>query len=210
MVYEFYTLNYLLLIVLGLIYYKKYNFNLQLKLFLFFLVYSFFTEAIGYYVAHIVKGNTAVIYNSWNVVSFLFYSYFFLSKIKNKTNKTILKIITVSFIALFILNGIFFRNYLEKVFIENVVFGKIALAVIVIIYFTELLKSDAILNIKKSMYFWISIGILMYSIGFIPVYVVAEYISYSIIFRYITLGLNIIMSCCFITGFVLSKKEYNN
>lgn len=60
------------------------------------------------------------------------------------------------------------------------------------------------------MFFWISIGVLLYNIGFIPVFVIAELIDFRGVFMYITFALNIILSLCFISGFVISKKEFNN
>lgn len=98
---------------------------------------------------------------------------------------------------------------MNQIFISNIILGKILMIVTIMLYYTELLKSDLILNIKESLFFWISLGIFIYSIGFIPVFVIAEYISYQGAFRYITFGLNILMSLCFIIGFLISKKQYN-
>lgn len=205
----FFICNYLLLIVLGFYNYKKIKESIPLKMFLVFLIYSFFTEVAGMFFAYYLKISTAFIYNSWNLVSYLFYTFFFLSKIGNKTKSAFIKGFAAIFIALFLINGLFFQNYVTHIFSNNIILGKILMIVTIMIYFTELLKSDLILNIKESLFFWISIGVFIYSIGFIPVFVVAEYISYQGAFRYITFGLNIIMSLCFITGFLISKKQYN-
>jgi len=205
----FFICNYLLLIVLGFYNYKKIKESFPLKMFLFFLVYSFFTEVAGMFFAFYSKVNTAVIYNSWNVVNYLFYTYFFLGKIENKTKSLFIKGFAAIFIVLFLVNALFFQNYLNHIFKNNIILGKVFMIVVIMIYFTELLKSDLILNIKESLFFWISIGVFIYSIGFIPVFVIAEYISYQGAFRYITFGLNILTSLCFITGFLISKKQYN-
>jgi len=77
-------------------------------------------------------------------------------------------------------------------------------------YFSELLNSDRIISIQKTMTFWISLGVLIYALGYIPVFIIGEFIDYQGIFRSITFGLNIFMSLCFITGFIVSKKEFNN
>lgn len=205
----FFICNYLLLIVLGFYNYKKIKESLPLKTFLFFLVYSFFTEVAGMFFAFYLKVSTAFIYNSWNIVSYLFYTYFFLSKIENKTKSLFIKGFAIIFVALFLINALFFQNYVNHIFKNSIILGKVLMIVVIMIYFTELLKSNLILNIKESLFFWISIGVFIYSIGFIPVFVVAEYISYQGAFRYITFGLNIVMSLCFITGFLISKKQYN-
>ena len=205
----FFICNYLLLIALGIYHYKKIIDSPPLKMFLFFLIYSFFTEVAGMVFAYYLKINTAFVYNSWNIVSYLFYSYFFLSKISSQNKRRLIKIFTIIFIILFLINALFFQKYMNQIFSSNIILGKILMIVTVMLYYTELLKSDLILNIKESLFFWISLGIFIYSIGFIPVFVIAEYISYQGAFRYITFGLNILMSLCFITGFLISKKQYN-
>jgi len=59
------------------------------------------------------------------------------------------------------------------------------------------------------MYLWISIGVFIYAIGFIPAYFMADYTAYIGMFRYMAFTLNIITSLCFIAGFLISKREYN-
>ncbi len=104
----------------------------------------------------------------------------------------------------------FFTNFIERSMDYNIIIGSIIIVVVVLIYLTELLQDDAILNLKGSMFFWISLGALLFNIGFIPVFVIAEFISYSGVFRIITLILNLLMAGCFITGFIISKKEFNS
>jgi uncharacterized Tic20 family protein len=78
------------------------------------------------------------------------------------------------------------------------------------IYYADVLKSNEILDFQKSIFFWISIGVLIFNIGLLPVFVIGELIDWQGIFRYIIFILNIILSLCFITGFIVSKKEFNS
>ena len=71
----FFVFNYLLIILVGLFYYDKLKQSLPLKLFFGFLMYSLVTEIIGTYFAYFAKINNAVIYNSWNIVNYLFFSF---------------------------------------------------------------------------------------------------------------------------------------
>ena len=71
----FFIFNYLLIIVVAVYFYKKYNTNKQLVLFLAFLCYSLLTEISGTYFAHELRINTACIYNTWNIANFLFFSF---------------------------------------------------------------------------------------------------------------------------------------
>ena len=92
---------------------------------------------------------------------------------------------------------------------DSWILGLFFVVLTIMLYYTELLKSDAILNIKYSLFFWISIGALIFNIGILPVFVIGELIDWQGVFKYIILGLNILLSLSFITGFLMSKKEYN-
>jgi len=103
----------------------------------------------------------------------------------------------------------FYVDFLTKFLSINSVIGSILIVISIMIYFSELLQSDEILNLKKSIYFWISLGVLLFNIGFIPVYIIAEFIVFGGVFKIITFLLNLLMISCFVTGFIVSKKEYN-
>mgnify|MGYP006891283974 CR=1 FL=1 len=182
---------------------------MYLKLWLYFLIYSFFNEAISRYIIEIYKVRTIVLNNTWFIVNSFFYLIFYLFKI----NESIKKKLVLSLISSFIVcNGImfFYKDYFNEYFVYSWIIGQLFVVIAIMIYFMELLSSDAILNIKYSLFFWISIGVFIFNIGILPVFVIGELIDWQGIFRYIILGANIIMSLSFITGFIVSKKEYNN
>ncbi|UMB59534.1 hypothetical protein MHL31_10635 [Lutibacter sp. A80] len=98
---------------------------------------------------------------------------------------------------------------MNKFLYLNTVVGSILIVISVLTYYSELLQSDEILYIKKSMFFWISLGVLLFNIGFIPVYIIAEFISFGGVYNIVALFLNLLMVSCFLTGFILSEKAYN-
>jgi len=207
----FYTfpLIYAISIVAGFINYNKYKHNKFLKLFLYFLIYSFFTEVIGIYVGlYLWKSNSSV-YSTWNILNFLFYGYFIYNGIRSKKSKKFIKIITAIFIIVTTINIVFFTRFFIDPMINNTLFSKSLVSIFIIFYFFDILKSDKILNINKSLYFWILLGAFLYNVGFVPAFALVKYTSFFGVFKYITFGLNIIMNLCFITGFIVSKKEFN-
>ena len=175
----FFIGNYLLIILVGILYWYKLKQSLPLKLFMWFLVYSLITEIVGTYFAFYAKINTALIYNTWNLISYLFYSYLFLVIIKNKTKRKVIFYLTLTYLIYELVNTLFYQNYLTDVYAYSTILIKIFLVITILMYFLELLKSDLILNVKESMFFWISLGVLIYSIGFIPVFVLAKLIDYQ-------------------------------
>jgi hypothetical protein len=207
-IYTFATI-YAITILVGILTYSKYSHRKELKLFLFFLIYSFFTEIIGAYLGRVLFITNNFIYNTWNIVNFLFFAFFILSRINTKKKRTFIKILIGLFISLTIINIVFYANFINQFLIYNALLAKFLTVISIIVYFTELLDSDDILNIKNSLYFWICLGVFLYNLAFLPAFALAKYTSFFGSFKYITFGLNIIMNLCFITGFILSKKEYN-
>ena len=201
---------YAVTLLFGIFYYKKYNHNLQLKLWVLFLGYSFVNEIIGFYFAYVLSVRNYVISNTWFLVSAFFYMFFFLNSLKSPTKRKLI----ISFISIFaiynIISILFYRDYQSQYFVDSYILGEFLIVLTILLYYFELLSGDSILNLKYSLFFWISIGALIFNIGLIPVYVIAELINYQGIFRYIILGLNIVMIISFISGFIVSKKEFNN
>lgn len=172
-------------------------------------MYSLLTELVAYYIGVVHKKNSFYVFNSWNFVNSYFYLFFFLGIIKNSYKRNLIKILILVYTLISILDIVFFTDFLTKSLNNNIIIASFILVITIVIYYSELLQNDIILNLKYSIFFWISIGVLFFNIGFIPVIVFAEYISYSGVFRYITIALNIIMNLCFIIGFIVSKKQYN-
>jgi hypothetical protein len=205
-----YPLIYAISIVVGLINYKKYKDNKFLKLFLYFLIYSFLSEVIAISVYLYFWKPTSSVYSTWNILNLFFYGYFIFNGIRSKQLKRFIKILIAIFIVVTTINIVFFTHFFSESMVYNTLFSKSLVAIFTIFYFFDILKSDEILNIDKSLSFWILLGVFLYNVGFVPAFALVKYISFFGIFVYITFGLNIIMHLCFITGFIVSKKEFNN
>lgn len=204
-----YILIYCSILFFGIANYKKYNHNLQLKLWLYFLVYSFLTELIATYFIHILKVRANALYNTWFLMNSIFYITFFYSQLKSKTKRNFIIGYLVIFIVLTIGNIYFLKSYITDILRVNFIIGQFFVVVSIMLYYAELLNSDKILRLHKSLYFWISIGTLVFNIGLLPVFVIVELIQWQGIFNYIILILNLMMATSFITGFIVSKKELN-
>jgi hypothetical protein len=200
---------YLTVICFGIINYNKIRGSLYLKLFLIFITYSLITEILGYIFGVIFKRNSFFIYNTWNFINNYFFFFFFLGILGNGLKKQLLKFLILSYTVLSIIDLLFFTSFVENSMNVNIIIGSIIIVIAVLMYLTNLLENDTILYFKNSMFFWISLGVLLFNIGFVPVFVVAEFIEYKGAYRYISFALNILMNLIFIIGFIVSKKEYN-
>jgi len=196
-------------VLIGLLTYSKYAHKTELKVFLGFLIYSLLTELLGTYLGRVLVVNNNYVYNVWNIVNFFFYAYLIVSRLtERKRRMFIWFLIGIFFIVTFI-NIVFYAGITRWLLVKNSTFAKTLIVIMIIVYFIELLQSDEILNIQKSLFFWICLGAFLMNLAFVPALTLVYYTSFEGMFRYITFGLNIIMHACFITGFIISKKEYN-
>ncbi len=205
-----YPLIYSISILVGLFNFHKFSHNKPLKFFFYFLIYTLISEIFGSYLGLVLIVKNNIVYNSWNIINMLFISYFLLNQVTNKFKRNIIYFLIVIFIIITLVNVLFYNNIIEYFLLNNILFAKLLIVVVVIIFFTELLENDKILNFKNSLFFWIALGLFLYNIAFLPAYALFKYTSVYGMFKYITLGLNLIMHTCFITGFIISKKEFNS
>ena len=70
------------------------------------LIYSFLTELAGMYIGMHLRIKTFAIYNSWNILSYIFYTYFFLTKIKDPRKRKYLKLGVIGYLAFTLVNVI--------------------------------------------------------------------------------------------------------
>jgi hypothetical protein len=189
-------------------FYKKIT-TIPLKYFIFFIWYGLFSEIVAN-ILSFYKVSTVLINNIYWVCSTLFYLIFYsLIYTNHKFKKVSYFFIGIYLVAL-IFNNYYLQNYISDWQTNTYIFSAFLIIIVIILFFIEVLNSDKILVLNKLLIFWISIGLLIFNLALIPVLVVAEFIRWSGIFKYILLGVNIIMYSCFITGFIVSKKEYNN
>lgn len=205
-----YILIYNVVLIFGLVYYKKYNHNLLLKFWFYFLIYSFLTECLATYIIYGIGIRATFTYNLWNIINTLLYMFFYGFLIKKHFRKYLIFGLFFLYAIYTLVELIFFKDIKVDLLVYNSIIGMFIISIPIMLYFVEILNSDSILTFQKSIYFWISIGVLIFNIGLIPVYVIAELINWQGVFNHIILGLNLIMAVCFITGFIVSKKEFNS
>ena len=176
--YEYkYIIIYTITLTIGLLNYKKYSHNLQLKLWLCFLVYSFITEIVARYIIETYNMRAIKLSNSWMLINSFFYILFFLGKIRNTLKRKFIIGFVLIFALYTLISMLFFKNFGKEYFVDSWILGQLFVVLTIMLYYSELLKSDAILNIKYSLFFWISIGALIFNIGILPVFVIGELID---------------------------------
>ncbi len=191
----------------GVITYNKYK-NSFLKYFLYFLFYEFLTEITSYYIGFILNKRTFLIFNIYILISSIFFLTLFRFYI-NK-HKIYINFMLIVYLIFYVCNVLFIQKTLQTFQSYSIILESIFVVISSIILFIELLNSDDILKINRSLLFWVSIGLLLFYVGILPIIIMANFLNYGGLFDYIILFLNVIMYSCFITGFIVSKKEYNS
>ena len=74
------------------------------------------------------------------------------------------------------------------------------------LYLKEFLYSDKILNYSRSLYFWITLGSLVYYLGSVPFQAMTNYLKNRDLI-YLQISLAVFAQVCVIIGFLWSKKE---
>ncbi len=197
-------------IIIGFCYYKKFK-NTALKYFLWFLVYGFLTEMLGIAIGVGLKKPNYIIFNIYSIVYFLFFYGLFYRYLKKTISKRLVKAFIIFFVLTSIINTIFFQSIYGHYQSYTWFFGSTTLIITIILFFTELLNSEAIFRLKHLLIFWIGAGVLLFQLGFIPVFIATKYINYSngLTYGYILLTLNLITSVCYSLGFIWTKKNLN-
>ena len=201
---------YALSTLVSIIFYNKYK-ESALRYFPIVLFLTFALEMSGYWLYEIF-GYNALFYNIYNALFFLYFYYVFWSFIKNKSYKRWVIYGVVFFLIANLLNPIFNPHpyYITPQLLVYIV-GGCLLIFCIILYFVEILSTSMVLWVKTDLLFWVSIGLLLFYVGYMPIkftrtYFAAERDMFNTlkIVQWLLIG---IMHSCFIIGFIWTKKR---
>ncbi len=192
--------------ILSLILFHKYN-KTPLKYIPIILWYSFSNELIGIF---LLNSYNVILYNIYNIVFFLYFFYLFQHILQHKRTKLWAIYSGIIFLVAIITN-LFYHNFLLESQLISYLIGAILLIICIVLFYIEIINSSKILYIKTNLFFWISTGLLLFYIGYIPIKLVRSFyelkdnlfLSLSLV-QYLLI---IIMNSCFIIGFLWMKKK---
>ncbi len=190
-------------------YYYRYYSKSILKYFIILIWYSFFNELFALFYSEHVNNSNAFFYNVYQILEFIFYFVMYKQTVQKLLNKKIISYLMALYFVSVIVNC-FFSNFLEEFFVPSLMVGAGGVVVSIILYFSEILNSDQILNINKMLKFWISVALLIFYVPNIPFWVVRKYYVDSPTLPYIfniNFVLVFIVNVLFILGFIWSGKD---
>ncbi|MEQ8418612.1 MAG: hypothetical protein RIB64_01305 [Arenibacter algicola] len=212
---------YALTLLVALIKYPKY-YTTPLKYFPILLMYTFLTELLGYFTKHyevfhisifssFIRHNV-IIYNIYNLVFFSYFFYVYWSYIDHKKYKKYIIFAAIFYLLVSLINP-FFQSFKLESQVYSYLAGAFAILICIILFFMEHRNSSKKLDYRFTGIKWISIGLLIFYLGYAPIkasrfynytYQLNEYVH----IRRIHLSLIVLMYICFIIGFLRMKRKF--
>lgn len=116
-------------------------------------------------------------YNLYNVLSFSFYILYFNAFLKNRYLKSITHIAVGLFVLFSILVFIFSQNFFNGYSPYIVIVGTLMLFFSIVLFYFELLRSDLLLQLKRFLPFYVSVGILVFTLCITPIEIFIQYFN---------------------------------
>ena len=147
---------------------KRTTFTMLLAL---FFVVTFFVEITGIYLSKIRKPNFWV-YHFYTVFEYFIIFFLYANLLREK------KYLKISYGLLFLLILLWVITFFNKNYTHyTLIVGSINTGVLVFLYLRELLMSNEIVNYKKLLPFWVSVGFLVFHLPAIPFFSFWNYLK---------------------------------
>lgn len=188
--------------------YKKYS-HTYLRFFPWLLLYVFVTEVSAIFVLERFHTNV-VIYNVYNIILFLYFYFVYYKNTTSSRNRKVILTAVLIFMLSSIANAVFSSFYTNPQLLAYIV-GACMLILCIILYFIEILYTSQELKIDRDLLFWVSIGLLLFYVGYIPIKLSRHFFeSREIAFMTLLVVhriLILIMNGCFIIGFLWTRQK---
>lgn len=111
--------------------------------------------------------NNLYVYNVYQILVFPLLLMCFYCLIVSEKRRIIPYFICLFMIS-FLIEGLFFVDYLTESLVFPNIVGSTGLCIVVMVYFTQILEDGSMIYLKNNFYFWLSCGILIYYVGNVP------------------------------------------
>ncbi len=201
---------YAIVFIVSIIKFKSYK-NSPLKILPLIFGITIFTEYYSTF-THKIFNYTGTFHNIYNFLFVILFYYIYLRTLENNSFKKIIKSAFLIVSIIFIWECFTLKIFGDS-FVKTYVIGACLLVVCIVLYFIAMLQSSLILEIKRDLLFWISIGLFLFYIGYLPIKVIRSlyFENTDLNFIYLLLIIQsfliIIMYLCFLIGFLWMKKK---
>ncbi len=149
-------------------------------------------------------------YNLLSIITFSGYSYIFFNHIKDDKYKNIIKICVLVYMISILINC-WCANIIHESHQISYIVGGINMILFAVMYFLSILKNSKSLTFKHDLMCWISVGLLLFYVGYLPIKLSRFYFSIHLnpylVLKKVQILLIVIMNFCFTLGLVWMKKK---
>lgn len=200
---------YVIVFIIALFKFPLYK-NTALRYLPIILFLTIATEYVGYFIKYAYPDINYAVFNTYYLIHFSFFFYVFMEMIDDVKFKNYIKI-GIGIFWLVFLSDLVFTGIFEDSFARTYITGAGILVFCIILYYVNILQSTRVLVIKNDLLFWVSVGLFLFYIGYIPIKIIKTWFFKSSNFfnhlLVIQFSLIIIMYLCFLTGFLWMKKR---
>lgn len=208
--------------LVGIYYYRK-NKSQPTFYLVWFLGITVFSELFSWYAYFVKTGflhflkDTPFETNYWwaniySLLSYLFYINYFKWYLSSKKSISILNIASIVFLVVSLFEIIFSSGFFTRFMSISNILGTLFVFLSISVYYLELLKSDQILQVQRTLPFYVSIGALIFHLSSTPLFIYSSYYSNSIdpgfvrLYRLIIFGINFLLYSIYIAGFLICLR----
>ncbi|NDV16268.1 hypothetical protein GO009_09540 [Muricauda sp. TY007] len=216
---EYYTIPlYLIAWLFAVARYKSY-FDTPLKFYPVFIMYTFLTELLGYFIQFNEEfqffsderydWHNVIIFNIYSVVTFLFFYYIYWRVLKVQKHKSWVKYGALVGVLAYIISLIFQNPFHTNLYYADLV-ASIVLLVDISLYFKEKKRETNPYPQKYNLMFWTSLGLAIFHIFFPFIFLMgykAQYIYVEYHLHDFLMMLIVFMYGTFIIGIIIHKRK---
>ncbi len=205
---------------LALFKYPKY-FESKLKYLPIIFIYTLLNEFLGYLInnyeefslisAKTYQNYNWLIYNIYMVVFYLYFFYVFRFYIEDSKQKQNIQYGAIFFLFICLINA-FIDSFSKLPQVYSYIMGGIILVYCCFSYLNKFYKINKIFIAKENLLFWLSIGLSVFYIGYLPLKIIRHIhlindTTPSILIKRIHFTLIVVNYLCFIIGFLRMKRR---
>ncbi len=211
--------------LIGILYYQN-NKTKPTFYLVWFLGITVFSELFGWYAYFVNTGflnflkGTVFESNYWSaniysIVSYLFYINYFKWYLSTKRSIEILNFVSIVFFVISLSEILFSDGFFIRFMPISNIIGTLFVFLSIAFYYLELLKSDQILQVQKSLPFYVSVGALIFHLCSTPLFLYSSYYSNSIdpgfvsLYKQVIFGSNYLLYTIYIAGFIICFRKKN-
>lgn len=216
---QYFILLYPIVWFVAVVRYRTY-FDTPLKYFPIYLMYTFLTELLGYFIKYHddfqffsderYKWHNVIIYNIYSVITFLFFYYIYWRVLKKEKHRKWAKYGAIISMSAYVVSLFFHDPFHMNLYYANLV-ASLVLLVDITLYFKEKGKEEASTHLMKhNLMFWISLGLAVFHIAFPFLFVIAyeaPEIWAKFKLRQVLKVFIVFMYGTFMLGFLISKRK---